>query len=142
RGMSSDVVDRNLDAVRRWLGGFASGPGSSTRVREFFDADADYYPVRKFPEAMPRHGVADIEEFFEEFWEAWKSWHVDVLETSPVGDDRVLTRLRVSASGYTSGMSLDGDLFICFWLRNGRFLRMEDHMTARGARDALGLEDP
>jgi hypothetical protein len=27
----------------------------------------------------------------------------------------------------------------CFWLRNGRFFRLEDHLTPAGALNALGL---
>ena len=27
----------------------------------------------------------------------------------------------------------------CCWLRHGRFIRVEDHLTARGALHALGL---
>jgi hypothetical protein len=37
-------------------------------------------------------------------------------------------------------MGLEGDIYHCVWLRHGRFLRMEDHLTLRGALDALGLK--
>ena len=37
-------------------------------------------------------------------------------------------------------MDLEGDLYYCYWLRGRRFLRVEDHLTLRGALAALGLE--
>jgi hypothetical protein len=36
-------------------------------------------------------------------------------------------------------VALEGDLYHCFWLRHGRFIRVEDHLTAKGALHALGL---
>jgi hypothetical protein len=35
--------------------------------------------------------------------------------------------------------TLEGDLYSCFWLRNGRFLRVEGHLTLAGALHALGV---
>ena len=46
---------------------------------------------------------------------------------------------RVSAKGRTSGVPLEGDVYHCCWLRHGRFIRVEDHLTAKGALHALGL---
>jgi hypothetical protein len=34
-------------------------------VAEFWDPDADYYPVRKFPDAHARHGVREIAEAYD-----------------------------------------------------------------------------
>jgi hypothetical protein len=36
-------------------------------------------------------------------------------------------------------VALGGDIYHCVWLRHGRFIRVEDHLTAKGALDALGL---
>jgi len=41
-----------------------------------------------------------------------------------------------SMSGRGSGLNLEGDLYQCFWLRHGRFFRVE---TLSGALHALGL---
>jgi hypothetical protein len=43
------------------------------------------------------------------------------------------------AEGRASGVALEGDAYHCFWLRHGRFIRAEDHLTAKGALHALGL---
>ena len=44
------------------------------------------------------------------------------------------------AEGRGSGVPLDDDIYRCFWLRHGRFIRVEDHLTAKGALHALGLK--
>ena len=120
--MSSGTVDALTDA-------FA----------ELWDPDADYYPVRKFPETRPCHGLEELARFIEQFWEPFAVSEWIVLDLVPVGDDRVLARSSLRAEGRESGVRLEGDLYQCFWLRHGRIFRMEDHLTARGALHALGL---
>jgi hypothetical protein len=41
--------------------------------------------------------------------------------------------------GHASGMTLEGEVYSCFWLRNGRFFRAEGHVTFARALRALGL---
>jgi hypothetical protein len=48
--------------------------------------------------------------------------------------------LGLMAEGKESGLSLEGDMFHCFWLRHGRIFRQEDHLTLPGALRALGLQ--
>ena len=36
---------------------------------------------------------------------------------------------------------LEGDLYHCCWLRHGRFIRIEGHLTPKGALRAIGLEE-
>jgi hypothetical protein len=62
-----------------------------------------------------------------------------VEDATAIADDRVLARGRISAEGTLSGVALEGDLYHCFWLRHGRFIRVEDHLTEKGALHALGL---
>jgi hypothetical protein len=56
-----------------------------------------------------------------------------------IGDDRVFVRGRIKAEGHTSGAKLEGDIYHCCWLRHGRFIRIEDHLTEKGALHALGF---
>jgi hypothetical protein len=56
-----------------------------------------------------------------------------------VADDRVLAHATGRGEGRESGVKLDGDLYHCFWLRQGRILRAEDHLMLAGALHALGL---
>jgi SnoaL-like domain len=132
------MSQENVEVVRQIYE--AMGESDFDRMLTYWDARGDYYPVQKFPEAQPCHGIEDIRRFFVEF-----GLGVDLVESridglTPVGDDRVLVRLRLSYVGKTSGVKVSGELFHCFWLRHGRVFRQEDHLTLPGALRALGLE--
>jgi hypothetical protein len=62
-----------------------------------------------------------------------------VNEARAIGDDRVLVHGEIRPEGRASGVALEGDTYSCFWLRNGRFFRVEGHLTLAGALRALGL---
>lgn len=76
-----------------------------------------------------------------EYAAAWESHEFVVKESFAVGDDRVFLRAFIRTRGRESGVALEGDLYQCFWLRDGRALRQEDHLTREGAFRALGLGD-
>ena len=57
-----------------------------------------------------------------------------------VGDDRVLACVKLLWEGRGSGITLAGEIYYCYWLRHGRFFRVEDHLTLSGALHALGLQ--
>jgi hypothetical protein len=105
-----------------------------------WDPDCDYYPVRKFPESRPCHGLEEMTEFVVRFLDAWAHFEWQIQELIEIGDDRVLVCAAMRAEGHGSGMELEGDLYQCVWLRNGRFLRAEDHLTLSGALHAFGVE--
>jgi ketosteroid isomerase-like protein len=132
----------NVDVVRRWLAAMSGSPEEiRAAIDEFWDADADYYPVRKFPEARPCHGLEEVARFFSsQFEDAFSRWNWEVSSVIAAGDDRVLASTNLRAQGRGSGIDLEGDLYYCYWLRHGRFFRVEDHLTVRGALGAFGLE--
>lgn len=131
----------NAEIARRWFAAMTAGPReTAAALPELWDPDADYYPVRKFPESRPCHGLEEVTEFVVPFLEAWSHSRWTIRDVIAIGDDRVLVCLNLSAEGRESGMSLEGDLYTCSWLRHGRFFRVEDHLTLKGALHALGLE--
>ena len=117
----------------------ARGPrGPSRPVRQFWEPDGDYYPVGKFPEARPCHGLEHIFDFFTEYLGTWERYRLVVKDAQAVGDDRVLVHARMHAEGSGSGVALEGEVYHCCWLRHGRLIRVEDHLTEHGALRALG----
>ena len=135
------MSQENIDVVREYAerhGGMV--PKDTPKfVARFWDPDGDYYPVRKFPEARPCHGLDEIARFQAEYVEAWDRYEISITKLIAVGDDRVFVQTIVDAEGRESGVRLDGDLYHCAWLRHGRIFRWEDHLTLRGALRALGL---
>ncbi len=134
------MSQENVEIARRYLKRFGrqTPQDMAEYVEEFWDPEADFYPVRKFPEAHPCHGTEEISRFNAEFRAAWERIEFVVKKLTPVGDDRVLVHDSMSGEGRESGLKVDGDIYHCIWLRNGRFLRVEDHLTLAGALHALG----
>jgi hypothetical protein len=130
------MSEENVEVVRRYFEEAGTDLGWSA---QFWEEDGDYYPVRKFPEARPCHGREDIARFMEEFRTAWEGVRWTVEDLRPVGDDRVFAHAHLGVAGRASGMAMEGDVFHSFWLRHGRFIRQEDHLTMKGALHALGL---
>src|SRR5213080_4305960 len=134
------MSQENVEVVRRFIDQYGGAQTDVQRLAaDFYEPDADYYPVRKFPEARPCHGVEEIARFLTEYLDAWDRYEMEVKKLIPVGDDRVLARLALRAEGRETGVRLEGDLYQCVWLRLGHFLRWEDHLTLKGALRALGL---
>ena len=89
--------------------------------------------------ALSEHAaLRQIARFYTEYQAAWDYRYL-ITDARAIGDDRVLVQARISAKGHASGAALEGDIYHCFWLRHGRFIRVEDHLTAKGALHALGL---
>jgi hypothetical protein len=126
------VSAKNVEVVRRWLAALSGSPAEARALAaEFWDADADYYPVRKFPEARPCHGLDEVLQFLARYVEAWSRYDYVIQELVEVGDDRVLACATLRAEGRGSGMRLEGDIYHCFWLRHGR-------LSGRGPPDVGG----
>jgi hypothetical protein len=135
------IPHENVELVRRFIGRLGDlAPSEMPRLAgDFYEPDADFYPVRKFPEARPCHGVEEIGHFLVEYRDAWDRYEFVAKQLIPVGDDRVLVRSAIRAEGRESGVKLEGDLYQCVWLRHGHFFRWEDHLSLKGALRALGL---
>ena len=135
------MSQQNMEVGRRYLGGLSGLAPEDTRqfAAEFWEPDGDYYPLRKFPEARPCHGREEIARFAAQYLDAWGRYEYAINTLIAVGDDRVLAHATIHAEGRESGMRIDGDLYHCMWLRHGRLVRQEDHLTLRGAIRGLGL---
>jgi hypothetical protein len=131
-----EIVGRYLEAIND----LHTPQEMAQHIDAFWDSEGDYYPVRKFPESRPCHGVEEISRFAAEFRVVWERIEYGVKELFPVGDDRVLAQTHMSTEGGESGLELEGDHYVCAWLRHGRFIRVEDHLTLTGALRALGLD--
>ena len=136
------MSQENVEVVRRSLEGYGDlgiPENMSQHVAEFWDPDCDYYPARKFLEARPCHGHPQIARWIAEFLGAYARFEFAIDRLIAVADDRVLVCANMRAEGRGSGVNIEGDIYQCYWMRHGRFFRLEDHLTLAGAIHALGL---
>jgi len=136
------MSQENLEVVRRWHTTMTNiDPGGIAEVvAELWDVDADYYPVRKWPEARPCHGQEAVAEFMSETAEALSRMESKVRWLIPLDDCRVLGCVELRWEGRGSGINLEGTIYYAYWLRHGHLLRLEDHLSLGGALRGLGLE--
>jgi hypothetical protein len=144
------MSEENVELVRSYFEGTADpleGESRGTPAKEhfsalvgrFWEADGDWYPVRKFPEARPCHGREEIVALLADIRGVWEAYRYVVKDARAIGDDRVLVQGRMWTEGRASGAALEGEVYHCCWLRHGRLIRVEDHLTAKGALHGLGL---
>jgi len=80
------MSQENVEVVRRYLeatdsplkDGFVPADAPEAFAAwwaEFWDPDADYYPIRGFPEAQPRHGREEIIDFLTDYLAAYTRYH-------------------------------------------------------------------
>lgn len=135
------MAQEGVEIVRRYVEAHNGTPEEVVaEARALWDIDGDYYPVGKFPEARPCHGLEEISAFVVRFRQAWSDLAVRTQDVIEVSDDRVLARMTMQTSGRGSGMKVESDIYVCAWLRRGRLIRVEDHLTLAGALGSLGLE--
>jgi hypothetical protein len=135
------MSQENVEIVRRFAVAMNGDVASiEAAVAELFEEDSDYYPVRKFPDARPSHGREEFADWMTFFYEGFPRLNLEIRELFPVGDDRVLAWMNLRAEGRGGAIALSGDLYTCYWMRWGRFFRVEDHLTLSGALRAFGLE--
>jgi hypothetical protein len=83
------MSQENVEVVRRWFE--RRGGGSPEQilagVLEFWDADGDYYPVPKFPEARPCHSGEEVARFLVQFGDAFSRSDWAIRWLVAVGDD-------------------------------------------------------
>ena len=81
------MSQENVEAVREYVEAFCStdlAPSDWSRiVADFFEPDADYYPVRKFPETRPCHGVEEITQWLAVFRDAWDRYEFAIKKLIP-----------------------------------------------------------
>ncbi len=130
----------NVDVIRRWHAAVtAGGDDMLSAVQSLWDEDSSYFPARKFPDAKPCHGRAEVAAWMERFLESFVRHEWTTEEAWEISDDRILARQKFLLEGRGSGIRLEGDVYACAWLRHGRFMRVENHLTLSGALHALGL---
>jgi hypothetical protein len=94
------MSQENVEIVRRFIDQYGDAPSDMRgRLAAFYEPDADYYPVRKFPEARPCHGVEEIVRFMADYRDAWDRYEMEIKKLIPVSDDRVLAHSTIRAEG-------------------------------------------
>ena len=78
------MSQENVEIVRRFIEKYGDAPSDMQGLAaDFFEPDADYYPVQKFPEARPCHGVEAIARFQVDYRDAWDRYEIAGQQADP-----------------------------------------------------------
>jgi ketosteroid isomerase-like protein len=127
---AEDLVRRAVEAHNR--GGAAVVEGFD----DFFAPDFEMRPITVGAvgsESFAYRGREGIERFYRERAEVFGGGEVHIRSLERLGDT-VVVNARSTARGRASGATVEEDISLVYWCRNGRLVRLE---VFRSQRDAL-----
>lgn len=141
------MSQENVELVHRWyqalgrtlaaysdVGGRIEDAPFVEDVFELTDEDIEWsWPIT--PESF--HGREGLLRAAADWLETVEDWRIEVEEVLDAGDHVVSSQL-VRAQGKGSGAPSDQHVFTVFTFRDGRILRMEDHLDRDSALKMAG----
>jgi ketosteroid isomerase-like protein len=143
-----DIVRRFFDALERsleaWDGSRSladavrSGilPPESRTVFEYLSPDLEWHPI--FSSETYR-GFVEIARGWDDLLEAAVDYHLELLDATDLGNDRVLARFAPSLEGRSSGIHVDAAVFSVVTLENRLIMRVDEYTDRQEAFRAAGL---
>jgi ketosteroid isomerase-like protein len=94
---------------------------------ELLDPDFVWTPVTVgvvgSPDRASYHGREGVRRYYDERAEAFGGGDVQIRSCEPAGDRAVLVRARSTARGRGSGIELEEELTLVYWVRDGKVVR-------------------
>ena len=133
--MSKENVEIVLRQFELWnAGSFEEAVGD-------YDPDIVVEAPEGWPEGPASRGVDEWRRQAERLRDTWDEARVDIDEIDPVGDDRVVARLRYVTSGKDPGLSFDTALAAVFFLRERKITRVRYFWELAKALEAAGVSE-
>jgi ketosteroid isomerase-like protein len=131
-------VSEGEDLVRRVIDTHNRDPEALLDAYgELFAPDFEFRPMTVGAEGPPYRGRDGFVHYYRERAEAFGGGevHIRSLETL---DDAVVVRARSTALGRLSGASVEEDISLVYWHRDGRVVRLEIFRSHQDALEAAG----
>jgi ketosteroid isomerase-like protein len=130
-----ELVRRVIDAHNR------GGDELLQRYDELFDSDFEFTPmtvgVVGSLERASYRGREGMRRFYDERAEAFDGGEVRVRSCEPAGD-AVLVQARSTARGRGSGVELEEEITLAYWVRGGRIVRGRAFRSREEALEVAG----
>jgi ketosteroid isomerase-like protein len=126
----------NAATIQRLLELWEAGEADGDEGRELFDPDIEWLEP---PESVSRHVVSGPDAALaalQNWNDQFDSLRVETTELREV-DDRVLHAMRQFAKFGGSEAEIAGDLYMVWWFRDGKAVRMEMYNTSEQAEAAF-----
>jgi uncharacterized protein len=123
----------NLEVVRR---AFEQMGGD---VQDAWDPDVEIFNAEGWVIETVYRGDEALRRWWEDLAEAFGDFRVVLEEMQEVDDERVLTTQRSVGRFRTTGLPFDGPWASILWVRDGKVVRAQGHLSKRRALRAAGL---
>jgi ketosteroid isomerase-like protein len=107
-------------------------------VRRNFDPDIEWHEDPSFPEAGVYRGIEAVAEYARQFRSEFAELRYEVVELFEA-DDHVITRMRVTGKGKSSGADFDQDAWWVWEFRDSKAIRCYSYLRRAEALEAAGL---
>jgi uncharacterized protein len=126
-------VELNVELVQGAYAAFNRGDRSA--LLETLDPDVEWLPMRAMVEGGGYRGREAVAELFNQDG-VLQDLDVEPEDLAPLGDDRVLARVRLRGRGRGSGVEVDQRLADLWTIRDGLVTRFEVFSSPVDARRA------
>jgi ketosteroid isomerase-like protein len=86
-------------------------------------------------------GRAEVREWIDEILEVAETFHIEIVEITDLGDDRVFTENVVTGRGTGSGVPVELRTWQIVWIAEGKIARRQVFWNKDEALEAAGLSE-
>jgi ketosteroid isomerase-like protein len=111
----------------------------TTREFEIWDDDVEVINAEGWVIETSYRGHAGLLKWWEDLAEAFGDFRLELEEVLEVDEERVLTTQRFVGHFRATDIPFDGPWAAILWIRNGKVVRAQGHLSKRRAMRAAGL---
>ena len=103
---------------------------------ELHDPEVEVTAPEGWPEGTVEPGIEAWRLQAERLRDSWEKARAEIDEIRPIGEDRVLARIRYLTEGAAPGISFETPMAVVAFLKGGRIARMQFYWEAGDALEA------
>jgi ketosteroid isomerase-like protein len=131
------LSQEKVEIVRRWLDGLAHGELSLGLC----DPEMVIENVAEFPITGPYRGHEGVRRWWRDLSEAFSEMRIEVDELIDLGDERVLTTLRIVGRFRRTDIPIDTPWGSLISVKDGKIARAAGYGSRRQAFEAAGMSE-
>jgi ketosteroid isomerase-like protein len=130
------MSQENVELARRGYEAF--GRGDLDAVFELFDPEIEAHDPPEMPDAATHRGHEAVRRDWEQTYELFEDFSIEVEETLDCGED-VVVFLRYRGRGSESGAEVEASITHVWTVRDGKAIRLRQFLDRATALEAVGL---
>jgi ketosteroid isomerase-like protein len=132
------MSQENVDLARKGYEAFARGDLDA--VFELFDPEIEAHDPPEMPDAAIHRGHEAVRRDWEQTYELFEDFSIEVQETIDCGDD-VVVFLHYRGRGTESGAEVEASMAHVWTTRDGKAIRLRQFLDREQALEAVGLSE-